>query len=257
MAMIALLLSFGLAVGMLGTLIGAGGGFLLMPILLLMYPADSPEQLTSISMATVFLNALSGSIAYLRMGRIDLKAAAVFSVAAMPGAIVGTYVTRLIARGEFDRILGVALIAISLFIFWKALPLGQGRKRPAEHSRAKILFFGALISAVVGFVANMLGIGGGIVHVPALIYGLGFPVHTATATSHLVLLCTSAAAVVEHVMNGAYEGMLDRVLPLGVGAVIGAQLGAKLSHRVHGKGIVFSLAVALSLAGFRLVCRAG
>ena len=257
--MIALLLFIGLAVGVLGTLIGAGGGFLLMPILLMMYPADSPEQLTSISMAAVFLNALSGSIAYLRMGRIDLKAAAVFSVAAMPGAIVGTHMTRLVARGEFDRILGVSLMAISLFIFWKALPrrVPAGRVRPVERSRARILFLGALVSAAVGFVANMLGIGGGVVHVPALIYGLGFPVHTATATSQLVLLSTSASAVIEHLMSGVYLGMLDRVLPLGFGAVIGGQLGAKLSHRVQGKGIVIALAVALSLAGLRLVWRAG
>lgn len=82
------LLLLGLFVGAYGTLIGAGGGFVLVPILLL-YPDESPEIITSISPAVVFFNAASGSAAYARMGRIDYRAAAVFAAATVPGAVAG------------------------------------------------------------------------------------------------------------------------------------------------------------------------
>ncbi|HEX7938285.1 MAG TPA: sulfite exporter TauE/SafE family protein, partial [Gemmatimonadaceae bacterium] len=79
----------GLAIGAFGTLIGAGGGFLLVPILLLMYPRDNPATITSISLAVVFLNAASGSVAYLRQHRVDVRSALRFSASAIPGSVLG------------------------------------------------------------------------------------------------------------------------------------------------------------------------
>src|SRR6266487_818347 len=87
------LLLLGIAVGAFGTLIGAGGGFLLVPILLLLYPNDSVETITTISLAVVFLNATSGSIAYARMGLIDYRTGAIFAAAGAPGAVLGALAT--------------------------------------------------------------------------------------------------------------------------------------------------------------------
>ena len=67
------LVGLGLLVGAFGTLIGAGGGFVLVPVLLLLYPQDSPALVTGISLAVVFFNATSGSVAYARMGRVDFR----------------------------------------------------------------------------------------------------------------------------------------------------------------------------------------
>ena len=75
-----LLLAIGLTVGFIGTLIGAGGGFILVPVLLLLFPQLDSEIITSISLAIVFLNATSGSLAYARLKRIDYKTAFFFSV---------------------------------------------------------------------------------------------------------------------------------------------------------------------------------
>ena len=80
------LIGLGLVVGMFGTLIGAGGGFILMPVLLLMHPHVSPGQLTAISLAVVFFNALSGSESYAMMKRIDYKSGLMFATATIPGA---------------------------------------------------------------------------------------------------------------------------------------------------------------------------
>src|SRR5262249_29156310 len=74
----------GFAVGVIGTLVGAGGGFLLAPVLLIVYPHDSPQTLTSISLAAVWANSTSGTIAYLRQHRVDIESGLVFGVATLP-----------------------------------------------------------------------------------------------------------------------------------------------------------------------------
>ena len=91
----------GIVIGAYGTIIGAGGGFVLMPILLLLYPEQSPELLTAISLAVVFFNASSGSAAYARMKRIDYKSGIIFSIATIPGAILGSISTSYINRNVF------------------------------------------------------------------------------------------------------------------------------------------------------------
>ena len=108
----------GFVIGTYGTLIGAGGGFVLMPVLLLLYPGESPELLTSISLAVVFFNALSGSCAYARMGRVDYKSGLLFSIATIPGAILGASSTAHIPRQLFDVVLGILMIAVSIFHYY-------------------------------------------------------------------------------------------------------------------------------------------
>jgi uncharacterized membrane protein YfcA len=92
------LLPVGVLIGAFGTLIGAGGGFILTPILLLVYPHESPEIITSISLAVVFFNAFSGSVAYARMRRIDYRSGVLFALATIPGAVVGALTTTYMPR---------------------------------------------------------------------------------------------------------------------------------------------------------------
>lgn len=106
----------GFLVGAFGTLIGAGGGFILVPILLLLYPDKSPDTITSISLAVVFFNALSGSFAYSRMKRIDYKSGMIFAIATLPGSILGSVITSYVPRQLFNGIFGVLLVIISVFL---------------------------------------------------------------------------------------------------------------------------------------------
>src|SRR5437870_12670473 len=85
------LLVIGFTVGAIGTLIGAGGGFLLVPVLLLLNPHFTADTVAGISLAVVFFNAASGTLAYARMRRIDYKAGTIFAIAALPGAVLGAY----------------------------------------------------------------------------------------------------------------------------------------------------------------------
>jgi uncharacterized membrane protein YfcA len=90
-------------------------------------------------------------------------------------------------------------------------------------------------------------------YVPALVYLLKFPVHIATATSLFVLTITALTGSATHVAAGLFHHGIRRGLALSMGAVLGAQVGAKLSQRIHGDWIIRSLAIALGLVGVRLI----
>jgi uncharacterized membrane protein YfcA len=253
----------GMIVGAFGTLIGAGGGFLLLPLLLFLYPHERPSVLTGISLAVVFVNALSGSAAYARMRRIDLRAGLVFAAAGLPGAVLGAMATNRLDRRVFDPLLGAVLLAGAMVVFFRPhqaiRPLSSTGNRTlveldgtVHHYKPRILL-GAALSVLVGFLSSLLGIGGGILHVPIMAYLLGFPVHVATATSHFVLAILALTGALTHVADGTLRGGLDRALPISAGALLGAQGGARLSSRLHGHWILRSLAVALAAVGVRLL----
>src|SRR5712692_28234 len=110
------LIPVGFVIGAFGTLIGAGGGFLLVPLLLLCYPSEDTEIITSISLAVVFFNALSGSAAYARAKRIDYYSGTIFSLATVPGAILGALTTSFIPRRLFDLIIGLLMLSAAGFL---------------------------------------------------------------------------------------------------------------------------------------------
>ncbi|QEC68341.1 sulfite exporter TauE/SafE family protein [Panacibacter ginsenosidivorans] len=264
------LLSIGLFIGTFGTLIGAGGGFILVPFLLLTDRSLTPEIVTAISIAIVAANALSGSIAYARSGRIDYRAGLLFALFTLPGSILGVLLTAYIPKNAFRIFFGLLLLLLSavLLIKKKEKPakelsiLPKGWKHHTITDKAGITFSysynqrrGILISILVGFLSPLLGIGGGIIHVPALIQWLSFPVYVATATSHFILSIMSVVSVIVHVIQGNYDdpAVLRMVIYLGVGAIVGAQLGAYISHKIKTNIIVRILAVCLGLVGLRLM----
>jgi uncharacterized protein len=266
------LIPLGIVVGAFGTMIGAGGGFVLMPVLLLMYPNESPRIITSISLAVVFFNALSGSAAYARMKRIEIRTGLLFSVAAAPGAILGALTTSYIPRRQFDALFGVLMIAASVYLIWSAG--SEKAEKPPAHSGARRFkvdltdsegirhvfsynpALGIAISIFVGYISSLLGIGGGIIHVPAMVYLLDFPVHIATATSHFILAIMALTGTVVHIVTGAFTRGVRRTICLAVGVLIGAQIGAVMSNRVKGAWIIRSLAAALGIVGLRILIKA-
>jgi uncharacterized protein len=244
----------GFAIGLYGTLVGAGGGSVLIPVLLLMLPTESPATLTSISLAVVFFNAYSGTIAYVRMRRIDYFAGTLFTLAGVPGAVLGALLVHHVSRSLFDPLFGVLLLVIGGFLV--AFPLGatsgEETSAPMTVATARV---GAIGSAYIAAFSSLLGIGGGIIHVPFLIRVLKMPPHTATATSHFVLTFIALTATVVHVSMGEFNAGIDRTMYLAVGVMMGAPIGAAVSARVRGSFIVRLLAVALCLVGLRLIVR--
>ena len=246
----------GVGVGLLGTLIGAGGGFILLPVLTLLYPEWPAEQVSAVSLFVVMCNALSGTIGYSRMARIDYKSGLIFAAAALPGALGGAMLTDLASRSVFNTILGVFLLLISGFL------LVRNRLKPvdgtydgpsAQEQTTRQRVVGISISLVVGVVSSFLGIGGGIIHVPALIYILGFPVHIAIATSHFVLAITATAGTATKLVDGQFGDALPIAIAIGAGAVIGAQIGAYLSRQIHSMVVVNVMAIAMMAVAVRIL----
>jgi uncharacterized protein len=262
------LLVFGLVVGTLGTLIGVGGGFLMMPVLLLAYPDASTETVTSISLAVVFLNALSGSWAYSRMQRIDYRSGFVFAAATIPGAILGAMTTDYIPRRLFNGIFGILMIMAGVYLFYHRTVRSKASERTGKHVTSRRIVekdgtvhvfsfdirIGIVLSVFVGYLSSMLGIGGGIIHVPALIRLLNFPVHIATATSHFILVIMALTGTIVHIAKGSFShGGINQTILLGVGVLLGAQAGAALSRHVRGIWIIRGLAIALASVGIRIL----
>src|SRR5713101_1819237 len=106
----------GFTVGAFGTLVGAGGGSLLVPVLLLLYPRLEPEAVTAISLAVVFLNAASGSVACGWMKKTDYHTGWIFAAATIPGAVLGVFAVHALSRWSFDLIFGTLLLLLSLYL---------------------------------------------------------------------------------------------------------------------------------------------
>lgn len=259
----------GVAVGAIGTLVGAGGGFALAPVLLFLYPGDPPRVLTSISLAVAFANAVSGGIAYARQRRIDYRTGLVFACATIPSAILGAYAVRFIPRALFNALFGALLLQLAALLFARPAPKSvTAEPRPGEtlrevRDRYGILYRwsfsmppGVAFSVFIGFLSSLLGIGGGIIHVPVMVLLLGFPVHIATATSQFILAFSSGVGVLSHLAAGDYAGAWRRTLLIGVGVVLGAQLGGFIAARVRPAHITRVLAAALVVVGVRLLVQA-
>lgn len=245
---------------------------MLVPVLLLVYPDKDAETITAMSLLVVCANATSGSIAYARQHRIDYRSGAWFAISTLPGAVAGALVVGYIPRQTFDALFAILLIALGTFLILRSevraltTPV-TGRTvvhREITDSHGQTFHYsfhmwkGVVISAGVGFMSSLLGIGGGIIHVPVMAQVLHFPVHIAAATSHFVLAFMAAEGTAVHLSTGVltWDRSLAQAVLIGAGAIPGAQLGALLSHRLHGVLIIRALAAALILVGVRLAIKA-
>jgi len=231
-----------------------------------MYPDESPAVITSITLTVAFFNALSGSIAYFRLKRVDIKSGLLFALTAVPGAIVGAYIINYLNRDIFQYVFGSVLLLVSFYLLLrpgKKLSGGFLLKWQTSchvtdrqgnlHNYSYNFPLGMVIAFFIGVVAGLLGIGGGIIHVPILTQILCFPVHIATATSHFIVAITTFAAIDTHLVDGTFTSDVGVAMVLSAGAVIGAQFGALLSQRVSGLLIVRLLAVGLVIVALRLL----
>ena len=177
----------GALIGAFGSAVGAGGGFLIVPLLIYLYPNEPIEAVNAIAIAVIFLRSLSAVAAFARQKRIDYRSGWIFAVATMPFAAFGSYAVRFVDAGQFRRLLGLALIGLAVQTF-----LARRKKRSRKESaKADIrrelvdadgtlyryayrLDASVALSSVIGFTANFFGVGGGVLRMPALVQWLRF-----------------------------------------------------------------------------------
>jgi uncharacterized membrane protein YfcA len=252
----ALLFAAGLGIGTLGTLIGAGGGWMIVPLLLFGLHF-TPQQAVGTSLGVVFLNALSGSIAYMIQRRVLYRMGVAFAVATIPGALLGATLVQYLGSRWFTLLFALFLLALAGLLHKGQTVGGAARRNPTSAElgslTSPVMRLGMGLSFLVGIISSLFGIGGGIVHVPFLIVILGLPVHAATATSHFVLAITSLAGTLIFLRNG--QVVLHVAAVMGAGVLLGAQAGARLSTRMRSEPIRRILALAVSVFALGLIVR--
>ncbi|GAB3053190.1 sulfite exporter TauE/SafE family protein [Virgibacillus ainsalahensis] len=256
--MFILLILLGFFASAYGTIIGAGGGFLVVPVLLMIYDI-TPEAAAATGLAIVFINAVSGLPLLLRQKRVLLKMGLILSVGAFPGTFFGEWAVGWAPNTVFYTLFGCLLIGLGVFLTIKkqnsstiiattatTLKGSVADKRMSKEQITKIVNY-LLVGFLLGVVSSFFGIGGGWLMVPILAYGFGITMKNATATSMFSLALYSFVGVIPSVMDGMVIWSI--VAWTGIGVLLGAQVGAILSKKLTGATIVRLLSVLVIVMG--------
>jgi hypothetical protein len=264
------LFAIGTFAGVLGAIIGLGGGFVVIPVLRLAFNV-APAETAAASLVIVLANGASASLAYLRQGRADVKLALLVAVTGIPACIAGAIAVRYASVPGFDILYGLMLIAFFVDVMRRrkggpppriafpglrerVLVDAEGKEFRYAWSPAVALWSGLAI----GFIASFFGIGGGIVFLIVFIALFGMPPHVVTATSMLVMLLISPVGVATDWLQGSLD--LNLAIPLGLGGLVGGQIGPRIARRLSSPQLLTVLAfavlaTALSLIGRHLIAR--
>lgn len=251
-------LLLGVGVGFLGSLVGIGGGLICVPVFIFflseggIFPYfKTAAEITGTSLFIVLINAVSGAIAYIRQKRILFSAAIPFAIATLPGAFLGSYIVDKFSFEMLNFYYGIFIGAMAAIIFINAMKKKRNDvlEISSEFSYNKTV--GVAASMGVGFLSSIFGVGGGIIHVPLMVYILNFPVHIATATSTFILMISSLGGVISHFLLNHIVWI--PAIAISVGAAIGAQIGAKISRNTKSKTILIILAAAMLFVSVRLI----
>jgi len=271
-----LLLGLGGAIGFLSGVCGVGGGFLLTPILIFI---GVPPAVAVASSANQLVGAsLSGVIAHWRRGNVDFKMGFTLLLGGLAGSALGVWLFTLLKRvGQIELtislcyvlLLGVlgALMAVeSLRAIARQRRPGAVRRKLHQHNwmhglplktrfRSSKLYISALLPTGLGFAVGVLsaimGIGGGFVLVPAMIYTLGMPTAMVPGTSLLQIIFVAAnVTFLQAYTNRTVDAVLTLLLL--IGGVIGAQIGTRFGTRLRGEQLRFLLALLVLAVAAKL-----
>ena len=259
-----LLLPTGLAVGLVGSLIGVGGGFFVVPFLMLGcgYPKESA---TAASLGCVLLSAVSGTLANARRKRIDYRTAAALAAGTLPGAWFGRFVIGRLSPRQFSVSFGALLLGVAAYVLFVRLKKGRGlvRGTPRElvdsdwetHRFESNLPLGFAACLGIGVISSLFGIGGGLILVPFLVIAYGMPPLCSAAAAQFTFMFASAMGLAVSIAGGQMTPEGWRAVGLlGPGVVVGAQLGVRLAKKVPERLFRFMLVaviVAVAVTMFR------
>lgn len=237
-----------------GSMVGLGGGFILVPIMRL-FMGFPPAYAAGTSLVLIVANSASGAFAYLLQRRVHLKIGLLVAAGGLPGSVLGAIASLHISPLLFDSILAALLVAVAIDMAWNAERRMAGR---VEHHRVASIkgmsYRGALaLGFIVGIFSSLFGLGGGIVVVPALLYFSELPVHAISATSQFAILLTSPVGLAVHALQR--DVAVQDILPLVAGGLLGGPIGARLSLRLRSPQLLIAVAIALVTAAMSLIWR--
>jgi uncharacterized membrane protein YfcA len=261
-----LIIAVGAAVGFLSGLVGVGGGFLMTPILMMI--GVPPTVAAASDTNSIVATSSSGTAAHLRLGNVDRKLGVVLLLGGLAGAQIGVRIIKVLrAMGSADLVITfvyiVVLGAVGGFMLAESLySMRRGvlapkeikpivhqsllRKLPfqMEFPRSNVqhsVIVPLLLCAFVGMLAAIMGVGGGFIMVPMMVYLLRMPMHVAVGTDLFQILFTCAGVTI---MQASTNQTVDLVLALlvALGSTMGAQVGARLARVLRGDQLKIVLA---------------
>ncbi|MDQ0512774.1 sulfite exporter TauE/SafE family protein [Ancylobacter amanitiformis] len=271
------LLAMGVAVGFISGMFGVGGGFLMTPLLIFL--GVSPAVAVASVSTHMAASSFSGALTYWRRGQVDLQLGAVLLAGGLAGTLAGVITFKILRSfGQLDLVIAVAYIVLlgtigSLMVvegLGAVIRRRRGVKAPVARPGAHPLFLRlpfkmrfrqshiyvsvipvVTISFAIGFLGALMGIGGGFILVPALIYLLRVPTVTSVGTSLLLTLFTMFAAIIMHaVLNQTVDAVLGLVLM--IGGTVGAQFGARAGQTLKAENLRLLLGLLVLAVGLRV-----
>lgn len=271
-----LIVALGGLVGILSGMFGVGGGFLTTPLLI--FYGIPPTVAVASATTQITGSSVSGVYAHYRRGGVDFKMGGVMIAGGAVGSLVGALLFRLLqTSGQIDLVIGALYVLLlgsigALMLRDALIALGwvdapEASTERAHHVRwvaalplrwrfyASGLYLSPLAPLALGFVAGiltvLLGVGGGFILVPAMIYLLGMAARVVVGTSLVMILAVSAVTTMIHAMTTQAVDIVLAALLL-VGGVIGAQYGAVLATRLRPDLLRLALAVIILLVALRM-----
>ncbi len=285
LALVILFVAFG--TGILSATVGVGGGFLMVPFMII-YLSLRTQSAVGTSAFVIVFSALSASIAYFRQKRIDYKTGVSAAIFSIPAAFLGATTANLLASSLLAILFVIALLVVGtrmiLFPRERGKDVGQRdekklievvgeqnahlpskssylswKRKIVDAADHKFVYETNILPALplfflAGFLSGLFGIGGGIVIVPALEIIANLPMHLAVATSMFTMIFTSISSAATHYLNG--NVVLDYAVFLILGIVIGAQFGALVAKRLKSSALERLFGVTmLSIAVYLLLTK--
>jgi uncharacterized membrane protein YfcA len=252
----------GFVIGAYATAIGAGGGFLITPLLLIRHGATEPALVTTASLTVVAISTLTSTVRVAPERRTDYRLILAMAAVAVPGALFGAAGTSVVPRGVFTLGFAALIATVGLYLIWQPVTRQAEPVRRAWfrelHDREGNHFFYRVpvlrsIAPTVGFssLAVLAGIGGGLLGVPVMTRVMRVPHSIAIPSMHLLVALMSVSAVALHLLLGHASDTMSDVPWLGVGVVVANPLGQYLRRRLGEGQLMRMLAAGLLLVAAR------
>jgi len=244
----------GFAIGIYATAIGAGGGFLLAPLLLARYADAPPVAITTAALSVIVLSSGLAALRSERERRVDRRLAVVLVAATMPTALLGAATTALLPRTLFAVGFAALLLVVGLYLAWRpepgiATPVRRGWQRSLVDRDGSLFRYRVPLRRSVAaagsaaFIAALAGIGGGLIYTPLAIRVMRLPHTLAVPLSYVVITAIAVIVVLFHLAAGHAGEPMEAVPPLAIGVVAANPVGRRL-HRLLGEGALLRVLAA-------------
>lgn len=237
----------GVAAGVLGGGLGLGGGFILVPLLVL--AGFDRHRAHATSLAAIVFIAAAGALSFGASGEIDVAVGVVIGVGGIVGSALGATVMNRISARALTIIFSVVLLVAALRMIFGGDPL-PGASDFSEWGRV-VLALG--IGILAGFFAGLAGVGGGVVIVPASVLLLGLDQHEAQGTSLLAIVLTAISGTIVNLRNSRVRPMDG--LFAGVGGAVGSLVGSRLALEIEGRTLSLLFGIMVLLVALRSLYR--